>query len=288
MDMQNAKNLAETLAEVLPKAQVLDTVDTGVTGLKILHAAVPKGTDVRKLEVDLEEHLAHPRATEATAVFSHSASFLAYMKRHATDDGSVVWCSFDPQTFALSFTGVIDEHVKGTAGWRRHKATFTPDMSAEWKAWKAMDRKGFSQVDFAQWLQDHEEDINSGSNSLPTSIQLMEMATNFVMNEEKVFKSAVKLQSGGQRLTYIADADAGTTEAMQLFERFGIAIPVFHGDLMASSLVARLKYRNNAGKLSFYYELQRLDKAHKAAADDLISTVRQGLGAVPLLMGSCD
>lgn len=278
-------NLAATLAEVLPEARIVHEFNTDVPGLRIAHVAVPRNTSVAKLETDLEVHLAHPRATNATATFSDAESFLAYMHRHATE-GSVVWCSFDPQTFALSFTGVVDEHVKGTAGWRRHKAKFAPDMSAEWKAWKGKDRGSFEQVAFAEWIQDHQEDI-SASNSLPTSIQMLEMATNFVMNENRSLKSAVRLQSGGVNLTYVADADTNTVEQMKLFEFFGLAIPVFHGDRLASSITARLKYRNNSGKLTFAYELQRADKAHKAAAEDLIKAVREGLGTTPLLMGNC-
>lgn len=285
MDMTQ-KNLAETLAEVLPKAQMLQEINTGIDGLLVGFAALPRGTEVKEVKVDLEAFLPTPRATKAVATFSDTTSFLSYIERHA-NPGTVVWCEFNPQTFALQFTGVIDEHEKGAAGWRRHRAVFKPDMSAEWKAWSGKNKEAFSQVDFAQWIQDHEDDINSGSNSLPSSIQMLEMATNFVMNEERAFKSAVRLQSGGQRLTYVADADAGTVEAMQLFERFGIAIPVFHGDALASHLVARLKYRNSNGKLTFTYELQRLDKAHKAAADDLISAVTAGLKGVPLLMGAC-
>lgn len=280
------KNLAETLAEVLPKAQLLQEVDTGISGLKMGFVALPRGTEVKEVKVDLEAFLPQPRTTKATATFTDAASFLAYIERHA-QPGSVVWCEFNPQSFALQFTGVIDEHEKTMAGWRRHRAVFKPDMSAEWKAWTGGNKNSFSQVDFAQWIQDHEEDINSGSNSLPTSLQMLEMATNFVMNDERAFKSAIRLQSGGQRLTYVADADSDTVAQMQLFERFGIAIPVFHGDALASHLVARLKYRNSNGKLSFTYDLQRLDKAHKAAADDLIRTVTAGLKEVPLLMGSC-
>ena len=279
------RNLAETLAEVLPRATIVHEPDTQVPGLRIAHVALPRNTNTAELKTDLEAYLPNPRATKATATFSDTDSFLAYMHRHATE-GSIVWCSFDPQTFALSFTGVIDEHVKGTAGWRRHKAKFDPDMSAEWKAWKGQDRKGFEQTAFAEWIQDHQEDI-SASNSLPTSIQMLEMATNFVMNENRSLKSAVRLQSGGVNFTYVADPDSNTVEHMKVFEFFGLAVPVFHGDKMASSITARLKYRNNSGKLTFSYELQRADKAHKAAAEDLIGAVRTGLGSVPLLMGSC-
>ena len=75
---------------------------------------------------------------------------------------------FNPQTFALKFSAVLDDHAPGIAGWRGHVATFEPDFSAEWKAWKSMDRKAMAQVTFAEWIQEHEDDINSGTANMPT------------------------------------------------------------------------------------------------------------------------
>jgi len=284
MDQPTTKNLAETLAEVLPKASVINTLETATPGLTILHAAVPKACELKEIKVDLEAHLARPRKTKATATFATVESFLAYVARHAAD-GTVAWCNFNPQSFDLSFTAVIDEHEKSQAGWRAHQAKFTPEHSAEWKAWKGKDKQPFPQIQFAEWIQEHDDDIAT-ANGLPTSLQMLEMATNFVMNEERQLKSAVRLQSGGTRLVYIADPDAGTVEEMKLFERFGLGIPVFHGGA-AWSLGARLKYRNSGGKLSFHYELVRADRVHDGAAKELIQQVRDGLGAVPLLMGNC-
>src|SRR5205814_7121671 len=113
-------------------------------------------------------------------------------------------------------------------------------MSAEWKAWKFKDRQAFAQVAFAEFIQDHEDDIAT-ANGLPTSLQMHQMCTEFVANEDRSLKSSVRLQSGGVRLTYIADPDAGTTETMQMFEKFALGIPVFH-DGQAWSITARLKY----------------------------------------------
>lgn len=284
MDLQQfPPNIAETLANVLPKAAVLHTVDSGFAGLHIAHVALPRNTELKEIKVDLEALLPNPRKTKSTAVFSDAASFLAYVARHASL-GSVTWCDFNPQTFALSFAAVIDEHTKDMAGWRSHIARFKPEMSIEWKAWKGKDREAFEQPAFAEWIQEHEDDITT-ANGLPTSLQMLEMATNFVMNEERVLKSAIKLQSGGARLTYIADPDAGTTEEMKVFERFALGIPVFHGGA-PWSLSARLKYRTHSGKVKFFYELVRADRVHDAAAKELIEQIKAGLGSVPLFMGS--
>lgn len=279
------ENIAQTLAQVLPEAKLIHQLDTSVPGLSIAHAAVPKSSELKEIRLDLEKHLPHPRRTQAVAAFADAASFLAYVKRHATE-ASAVWCLFNPQTFALRFHAVFDEHTKTAAGWRAHRASFEPDLSVEWKAWKGNDRQPFAQVAFAEWIQEHEDDI-AVATGMPTSLQMLEMATNFVMNEDRALKSAVRLQSGGARLTYIADPDKGTTEAMQLFERFSLGIPVFHGGA-AWSLGARLKYRNAAGRLSFSYELIRADRVHDGAARELITQVQEGLGAVPLFMGQVE
>ncbi|MEY2686852.1 MAG: hypothetical protein RL375_1050 [Pseudomonadota bacterium] len=283
---QSTKNIAETLAEVLPQAKIIHETPTNIQGLLIAQAAVPKGSELKEIRLDLEKFLPNPRRTAAKATFFSVPSFLEYVKRHADPDTTVAWCRFDPQTYTLDFSAVFDDHAKGTAGWRGHKAVLVPEFSAEWKAWKGNHAKSFAQVAFAEWIQEHEDDIAT-ANGLPTSLQMLTMATNFVMNEERVLKSSVRLQSGGMRLTYVADPDAGTTADMQMYERFALGIPVFHGG-PAWSMGARLKYRNNAGKLSFSYELVRADKVHQGAAMELIEQVRAGLGAVPFLMGSSD
>lgn len=286
------KNLAETLADVLPKAAVVGSVSPphGVIGLSIAHYAVPKGVDVKEITVDLEALLPHPRATRAHAKLAGQADFLAYVERHKLPN-TLVWCDFNPQTFKLKFTAVIDEHANSIAGWRRHTAELDPMMSAEWRVWKdAWDRKSMAQTTFAEFLQENADAITSTETSVdagyPTALQMLTMATNFVHNEERVLKSSVRLQSGGQRLTYIADADKGTTEDMAMFEKFQIGIPVFHG-ASGWAIDARLKYRNNSGKLSFHYELVRPDRVHQAAAEALVEAVRAGLGDVPMMFGVC-
>lgn len=285
-------NIAATLAEVLPKAGLLGSVlpPSSVQALAISHYAMPKGTELKEVKTDLEHLLPAPRATKAHARLAGPVDFLAYVARHKLPN-TLVWCEFNPQDFKLKFTAVFDEHANASPGWRRHTAELDPLFSAEWKVWKqTKDRKSMEQVPFAEFLQENSTDIASTEISVaagyPTALQMLTMATNFVHNEERSLKSSVRLQSGGVRLSYVADADKGTTEEMQLFEKFQIGIPVFHG-AGAWAIDARLKYRNNGGKLSFHYELVRPDRVHQAAAETLIEQVRTGLGEVPLMFGEC-
>lgn len=281
-DPTQQPNIAETLARVLPQATLLHPKEP-MPG-DIIRVALPAGVTLK--DIDTEALLDNPRRTKGTADFADHESFLAYVKRHRLAN-TVAWCAFDPQTFALGFTAVIDDHAPAAvAGWRTHQATFKPAMSAEWKAWNGANKNPFDQVPFAEWIQEHEDDITSTAVSVPTSLQMLQMATEFVANEEHALKSAVRLQSGGVRLIYIADPDKGTTEDMKLFEKFAIGIPVFHAGA-AWSITARLKYRIAGGNVKFHYELVRPDRVHEHAALELIGKVRDGLGEVPLMMGAC-
>lgn len=276
----NTRNIAETLAEVLPQAHVAHTVTPGTD--QVLHIAVPKGHDLKT--IDLEGLLPAPRRAKLQLAMADVDSFLAYLARHSTT-ATVVWCNFDPQSFALSFQAVFDDFGgAGAPGWRGHRATYKPETSAEWKTWANNDTKSMQQLDFAAFLERNEADI-AGVDGMPTSLQMMQMATAFEANSEKRVKSVVKLQGGGTRLDFVDDNDAETEANMKLFERFAVGIPVFWAG-PAYRIDSRLKYRHASGKVAFWYELIRADRVHEAAARELIARVGAGLpSGVPMFMG---
>jgi len=157
-DEQTPENVAQTLARVLPDAKIISrqTLADIRAGDGITHIAVPTGFKLEK--VDHADLLPHPRRTIAAAKLTDIDSFLAYVKRHAQPH-SVVWCDFNPQSYALSFQCVIDEHAPDTAGWRKHSARFEPEMSAEWKVWSVNNSKPKAQIEFAEFIERHEPDI---------------------------------------------------------------------------------------------------------------------------------
>lgn len=283
MDDNTRENIAETLARELPKP-VLNF--TNVTDLlqcdRIAQLSLPAGW--KHQEIDLERLLPNPRRTKASAILNDADSFLAYVGRHA-NESTVCWAIFDPQKFSLSFSAVIDEHAKGTAGWRAHVATYTPAMSAEWQVWSGANKQAQEQIAFAEFIERNEPDITT-QEGYPTSLQMLALATEFEANSDKRIKSVARLQGGGVRLEYIDDDKPDTLAQMKLFERFQIGIPVFWAG-PAYRIDARLKYRHGGGKVSFWFDLIRPDRVHEAAARELIEKVRQGIGNVPLLMGRC-
>lgn len=288
------ENIAATLARVLPGAQVLHTQLLAHQPDNITHLVFPKTMEHKA--IDGEALLPNPRRAKGTAEFDDLDSFARYVLEFAKP-GSTVWCNFNPQTHALGFTGVIDEHSPSLPGWRDLKATFSPDMSAEWKVWTGRNgpNKAMSQLEFAEFMEANEQDIHAAEGP-PTSLDMHKLATEFIAKQDVALKSVIRTQSGGVQLNYVDDADAGTTAAMKLFERFAIAIPVFwtapevdklDKPLTAYRIDARLKYRVGAGKVIFFYELIRPDRVHQKAAVELIESLRVRLatGNVKLFMG---
>jgi uncharacterized protein YfdQ (DUF2303 family) len=288
MQDEVVENIAATLAKELPRPQIIASFPepggSAVPGL--IHVSLPKGWTMA--QVDNEKMLQNPRRIAAEAKMSDAASFIAYVRRNR-QPGSVVWCEFSPTSYALQFTAVFDEH-HAMPGWRSHKAAFKPALSAEWGTWTRSDKQSKSQVSFAEFLEQNEQDI-SALEGFPTSLAMMKMATEFEARQDQRIKSTIRLQSGGIALDYVSDSDAGTIERMQVFDKFVIGIPVFWtqpkaGEALAAYHVkARLRYRMDKGSVNFYYELIRPDMVHQRAALELIEEIRAGIGETPLLMG---
>lgn len=280
LESKEVENLAQTLARVLPQPEPVWTDDDATRTGGIHHVAIPKGYELKHL--DNEAALPNPRRTKALVTLSDAPSFIQYVTTHK-NEGTVVWCNFNPQTYKLDFKAIVNDHSATTPGWRDHVATYTPAFSAEWKTWTSANAKLHSQLEFAEFIEQNEREIAS-LEGFPTSLQMHEMATNFVARQDQVLKSAIRLHSGGVNLQYIADPDSGTVETMKLFEKFVLGLPVFWGG-PGYQLQARLKYRLGQGKVNFYFDLIRADLVHQAAALELITTVRSGVGEVPVLMG---
>ena len=180
---------------------------------------------------------------------------------------------------------ILNDHQITDAGqsWRDHLGRYAPQKSVEWERWISCNQKTMSQIDFAEWLERNMGDI-ANAEGFPTGTAMLQMATNLEVSQDSKFRSALRLQSGGVRMEYVQDDDAGTVASMEVFSKFALGIPVFRGG-EAYKVEARLKYRLKEGRLTFSYELMRADQTLEAAA----KTMTQAIGNVtgfPLFHGN--
>ncbi|MFT4171783.1 MAG: DUF2303 family protein [Rhodocyclaceae bacterium] len=271
-------NLAETLAREMKAPIELAGAPEGARK----RIALPPGW---KMEEKDDSKLAPAPFRKLAVVRLHDAeSFTDYIQRHGIENQTTIWCAANYTAGSVQFLAVVNDHgaASHAAAWRDHRATFQPEFSEEWKRWVGMNKKPFTQVEFAAFIEDNIKDVASVEGS-PTGSQMLEMAIAFEANQDVRFKSAVRLQNGGVQMAFIQDDDAQTLQKMQVFDRFSIGLPVFwNGD--AYRIDARLRYRVRDGKLTFWFELIRQDKVLEAATQTLIQAIREKT-AMPFFFG---
>jgi uncharacterized protein YfdQ (DUF2303 family) len=273
------EDLKTNIAETLAREMKAPTEIGSNTGGAVRRIALPPGWALK--EYDDSKFLAAPLRKRASVQLRTFDDFIQYVKRHGSLTDSTIWCEADYPTGKVAFTAILNDNGEEPekAAWRDHLAHFQPEFSEEWKRWIANNKKALSQVEFASFIEENVKDVagpTDGQN-LPSGAQMLEMALAFEATQDFRFKSAVRLQNGGQNLSFVQDDDDATIQRMQLFERFAIGIPVFrNGD--AYRVDARLRYRVRDAKLTFTYELVRFDKVLEAAANGVITTIREKTG----------
>jgi len=278
MDHPISNNLAETLARELKQPFEIASDEPA----HVRRIALPPGWTVQ--EIDDEKLLEHPRRKVATVRMEYPDSFIDYVVRHATCY-TTLWVQADYPQGKVDVIAILNDHgsTYDEGNWRDHRASYVPKFSEEWRRWKDHDKKPMSQAEFATFIEDNLADIASGE-QLPSGADMLRMALDFEAKQDLRFKSALRLQSGGVDLSFVQQEDTGTLEKMKLFDRFSIGIAVFRGD-DSYRVDARLRYRVREGKLSFWYELIRVDKVLEAAAKTILDKIGEATDR-PLFFGS--
>lgn len=249
---------------------------------RVPYVVVPGGYKVESLE----PFLPAPTRKRATVTVSQTGSFIEYAKKHGSLDECVIYAEIDAEQSKCVLLAVMNDNGATNPKWRDHRCTFAPALSVEWKRWMSKNgpSKAMSQTDFATWLEDNLDDVRSVNGS-PSGAQMLEMSLAFEANADKRLKSRVNLQSGGVQFEFADDATPDTRSKMEVFKRFTLALPVFDGSTDAYPVEARLKYRDNSGKVTFWYELIRPDRAFKTAVNEALNQIKAATGFM-LLQGT--
>lgn len=234
--------------------------------------------------VSLENMLPKPTRARGKVQVTDAASFISYLGKHADPAYTAIYVDTSTDTGRCVFTAVLNEHTLLTPGWRDYACMFAPTPSVEWKRWTGKNLEKMPQGMFAAWLEDNLPDI-VGGDGLPSGSEVLQMATGFERTCEKRLKSRIHLPSGGTRFEYVDDDDRDTRTSMQVFERFGLGIPVFEGATEAYAMQTRLRYREKDAAVAFWYELIRPDRVFRQAVEDMVAHIKEASGLL-MLSGS--
>ncbi len=242
-----------------------------------VHLLVPpefKHIDITD-KVEAADHC--PRRKRGQVQLSSIDSFNQYVTDQATEGHSYIYA--DPESRRL--TAVLNDHDFGSGdhpGWRDFRAVYHAELSREFSAWVANDKKVKEQEEFAVFLEDNIADVCA-----PTGEELLAIALTLQAKTEVAFNSSRRLDNGQVQILYseTIDARAGAG-SIEIPREFCIGVRIFkNGD--GYKLKARLKYRLGGGKLKFWYELDRPENAIEDAFAAYITKASES--GVPVLMG---
>lgn len=241
-------------------------------------AIVPDGYQAKNITAEVEAAALKPRRKTGTVHLSDVSSFVTYTTQQGDPASTYIYADLDSR----SLIAILNDHEIGAgetisdiAGRRDHRAVYVAEYSREFATWLANSGKQMEQEAFAIFLEDNIADIAppaAGSNE-PSGDQLLAVALTLQAKTEVDFKSSKRLDNGQVQLVYSEQttATAGADNSLTIPREFAIGLRLFkHGE--GFKIRARLKYRLGAGKLKFWYELDRPQNAVETAFQNYVDS----------------
>lgn len=291
---------------------------------KARFAVLPRGKRLESLKPILDQYLPRPERAVGFATLRTVESFIAHVLRHADLRRSVIFADHESSAFRAVYdydsagtTGgepgmylahpltdgeeslprIGDFTAPGEPGWRGHGATYIPQFSSEFRAWGAIAGKPLTGDVFAQFLEEHVQDLIGapllGSQletlvallgaSFGTPSDLIAVSRNLQVNVNTVVNDARTLATGEVSIGYAEQHTNGTGQPITVPTLFGIGIPVYYGE-EAFQIGVQLRYRINASKITWTVMPYRLDIAQMVAFEALVTRVGEGTG-IPTFEG---
>lgn len=270
-------------------------------------ATVPAGRALQSVRPLLDEYLDHPTRRRGEATVLSPKAFIDLVTR-LKGASSVVFAN--PDEKAPSLTAVLNYHPEGStedveagekhAGWGDHRVKLACRMSDEWDAWLDAhnNENGFSQPDFAAFLQDRISDciiVDTGQEPkiaevvellqarLGSPQALMTLARGLEVRQNQTVKNAQNLDDGSAQISYVNEVseNAGPVTVPTLFF---ITIPVFYGGA-PYRIPVRLRFRVRGPAIVWFLHLYRIDKVFEDAFSELMKDVGSKLD-LPIFLGS--
>lgn len=258
-EIDNAQTIVDTAIATTDPA----TLEPG----KIYGWLTPAG-QVHQIDLSGDDYRDQPKLKDGTTVVEDLDSFLNYWGKHSDAD-SELYVNIKAHTI----TAVLDANQRDGARWGQHRLLLKMATSDRWNDWASNDRQPVKQLAWAEFIEDHLEDIRD-----PDAATMLEIAQTFQANTKVKFGSTAILSNGDRRLQWeeTTDASAGTSGKLQVPTEFKIGVAPFDfAD--AWELTARFRYRVESGQLYVTYLLNDPAAVIRGAVLDIVAKLEQAL-----------
>jgi hypothetical protein len=285
------------------------------------------GMSYDSLKEEIDKWRDRPERYEGTARLEDLASFIAHANRFKDAD-SAIFISSDPAK--PSFLSVLDYHetknaahainesteqtvpVAGSPRFGKHRGSYVPVFSDEWKAWTEAAKRPLSQAEFAALIQSRARDIFDVMGDDYETGRLGDLASWFAkrfarsVSPHEFYGDAQRMldcsegltatitetvgdvakmgSTGETRITFGAD----TKTSVDIPAAFVIEVPIFRGgDLWQLPVRVRYTVRvvGDTKRAEWRLEVFGGDRTIADVVKDMGKTVRDATG-LPVFVGS--
>lgn len=217
----------------------------------------------------IEKALPEPYRKRGVVALADLPSFLTYVADQAATDRCYIYAQPDTRTLVAVLNDHETDHG-GLPGWRDFRANYIAELSREFSGWYKNDRKVMEQEEFAVFLEDNVADIAE-----PSGETMLQVALTLSAKTEVAFSSHRRLDNGQVQLSYTETIDARAgAGSIEIPREFALGLRLFkNGE--GYKVRARLKYRLGAGKVKFWYELDRAENAIEDAFKAYVDQARE-------------
>lgn len=202
-----------------------------------------------------------PPARRGTTLLHDLESFIEHVKRHAIPGTTALYLDTAAEVVTAIYNGAR-EGAEGS-GWGDDRAAVKLAASPEWAEWTAQSGKVMSQAAFADWIEEHLEEIappEEGSDHAKP-LELLSMARDLQIHTAGTFKRKVDTRTGTGSLVYSSEHGEGSTKIPRAF---GVALRPWEG-ADAFRIEARLRFSLEGSTARFTYTLHRVDEVWRTA-----------------------
>jgi uncharacterized protein YfdQ (DUF2303 family) len=273
---------------------------------------VPQGMRAESIKKYIDEYNIFPERKKGFEFVRDMASFVLLSNRFKTEH-SVIFgvCEILEKEEGLDFNAslrtIVNYHLPYFANTETEKSFglgfadnkdfgvfYDFPISKEFKWWLAHNREPFNQDEFAQALEERviemaayeDKDVDSVRGLKPKfadPIEILQLSRTLEIYSAESLVKSVNLSSGERELKFTATHNGADGKPINIPDFFVLNIPVFVGG-SPERVLARLRYRKNAEKLKWFYDLYRIDNvleiSFRNAAERAVREI-----ALPLVMG---
>ena len=235
-------------------------------------AVIPADAKIESLEKYVfNEHAERPERIRQSVTVLDPESFIQYYNLFADQNSRVF--AYEPE---IKVSAVLDYHgalSEGSPRWCQHRLTLTLRQSEEWKIWIGKNNAQFTQMAFAEFLEQNAIDIVR-----PDPAHMTDVARDLEATTEVEFGAGSRTQDGQVRFKYTETVKATVGAGkLEVPERFTLSIPVFIGGPRIS-MDGLLRFRVKEGKLVLWFTLVRPEEVMRTAFISARNTIAEKLG----------